>query len=89
MVIEMVAIDTTLKPPPPDKDKRGRRATIRSLCVWVVVFAFCFAFGFMGDLVVNFGSAVAFMVILPFAVIYLFVSIYKIGKALLNLYKHR
>ena len=50
----------------------------------------------MGDIVVDFGSWVAFMVILPFAVAYLFLSIYKIGeaiykmgKALLNLYKHR
>ena len=85
----MVAIDTTLKQPPHDKDKRGRRATVRSLCVWVIVFAFCFVFGFMGNLVVDFGSAVVFMVMLPFAVVFLFVSIYKIGKAILNLYKHR
>ena len=89
MVIEMVAIDTTLKHPLPDKDNREFRATVRSLCVWVIVFAFCFVFGFMGNLVVDFGSAVAFMVMLPFAVVFLFVSIYKIGKAILNLYKHR
>ena len=88
-MIETTEIDTTSKRPPPDKDKREFRAAVRSLCVWVVVFAFCFVFGFMGNLVVDFGSAVAFMVILPFAAVYLFVSIYKIGEAILNLYKHR
>lgn len=85
----MAEIDAPMKKPPPDKDKREFRAAVRSLCVWVVVFAFCFVFGLMGDLVVDFGSAVAFMVMLPFAVVFLFVSIYKIGKAILNLYKHR
>ena len=85
----MAEIDAPMKKPPPDKDKRERRATVCSLCVWVIVFAFCFVFGLMGDLVVDFGSAVAFMVMLPFAVVFLFISIYKIGKAILNLYKHR
>ena len=71
----MAAIDTTLKTLPPDKDKRERRAIVYSLCVWVIVFAFCFVFGFVGDLVVDFGSAVAFMVVLPFALVFLFISI--------------
>ena len=88
-MIETTEIDTTSKRPPPDKDKREFRVAVRSLCVWVVVFAFCFVFGFMGDLVVDFGSAAAFMVILPFAAVYLVVSIYKIGEAIFNLYKHR
>ena len=89
MVMEMAAIDTTLKRPPPDKDKREFRATVCALCVWVIVFAFCWVFLTMEHVVEGIGAALAYLVMGLFAVVFLFISIYKIGRAILNLYKNR
>jgi apolipoprotein N-acyltransferase len=85
----MAEIDTPIKYPPPDMNKRESRATACSLCVWVIVLTFCWVFITMEHDIEGVGSALAFLVMLPLALLFLVISIYKIGKALLNLYKHR
>ncbi len=86
----MAAIDTPLKQPLPDKDKRGRIATVCALCVWVVVLALCWSF--LTDvslLPYDRESAFTYMMMSFFAVAVFFISVYKIINAISNLYEHR
>ena len=87
----MAEIDTTIKHTPPDKDKREFRATACSLCVWVVILAFCWVFSTtevpLEDM--SIGELTVRLLMLLISLFMIFVAIYKIGRGLLNLYKQR
>ena len=87
----MAEIDTPLKQPSPDKDKRERRSTVCALCVWVVILAFCWVFSTtevpLEDM--SIGELTVRLIMLLMSLFVIFLAIYKIGKALLKLYKHR
>jgi hypothetical protein len=70
-------------------EKRERIATVCALCVWVVVLAFCWPFLTDELLQYDYESAFAYMVMWLFVMAIFLISIYKIGRAILNLYKHR
>ena len=83
----MVVIDTCQRHTSPEK--REDKTTVCAICVWVVVLAFCCVFLTVERVIEDFRSVVAFFVILPFVVIAFIISVYMIGKAVLNLYKYR
>ncbi len=83
----MVVIDTCQRHTSPDK--REHIATVCALCVWIIILAFCWVFLTTEHFVEDFGSAVACLLMLPFVVVILTISSYKIGKAILKLYKYR
>ena len=83
----MVEVDTYQRHTSPDK--REHIATVCALCVWIIILAFCWVFLTTEHFVEDFGSAVAYLLMLPFVVVILTISSYKIGKAISNLYKHR
>jgi len=70
-------------------DTREFRASVCGLCFWIVILAFCWVIFTMEHVVDDFGSAVAALVMLSFAVVFFIISIYKIVKANVSLYKHR
>ena len=87
----MAEIDAPMKKSPPDKDKRERRATVCSLCVWVIVFVFSWT-----ALTIEYpletmsaGELIALQLILLISLFAFLLAIYKIARGLLNLYKHR
>jgi hypothetical protein len=83
----MVEIDTYQKNT--SLHKRERITTVCVLCVWVIVLTLCWVFLTLESLVEDFESAVAYLVMWPFVMVIFIISIYKTGKAMLNLYKHR
>ena len=87
----MAEIDTTLKQSPPDKNKRERIVTVCALCVWVVILAFCWVFSTTEVPLENMsiGELTVRLLMLLISLFMIFVAIYKIGRGLLNLYKHR
>ncbi len=87
----MAEIDAPVRQPPPDKDKREFRATACSLCVWVIVFVFSWT-----ALTIEYpletmsaGELIALLLILLISLFLFLLAIYKIARALLNLYKYR
>jgi ABC-type Fe3+ transport system permease subunit len=85
----MAEIDTTLKQPPPDKNKRERIATVCSLCGWVVILAFCWAYSTVQYFPDDIWLEIAYVVTLLVAGFFIGISVVKIWRAVLNLYKHR
>jgi hypothetical protein len=90
-MIEMAEIDTTLRPPPPDKDKREFRSTACALCVWVIVFIFSWVALTMDYPLetMSLGELIALLLIQLISLFLFLLAIYKIARALLNLYKYR
>jgi len=83
----MIEIDTYQK----SLEKRERRATVCSLCVWVVILAFCWVF-FTTEVPLenmSVGELGVRLLMLLMSLFVILLSIYKIARAILNLYKHR
>jgi len=85
----MAEIDAPMKKPPPDK--RELKATVCALLVWVVVFIISqYALTMEYPLeTMSAGELIALLLILLISLFAYLLAIYKIGRGLLNLYKHR
>ena len=66
---------------------KERNATICACCVWAIVFLFAYVFFTGYEQIITPENALGYLVMLPIMLILLLVSIYKIGRALLKLYK--
>lgn len=86
-VNKMVEVDTCQRHTSPDK--REHKTTVYTLCVWAVVLGFCWVFLTTKRTFERVGSAVAYLMMWSFVMAIFFISIYKTGKAISNLYKHR
>ncbi len=87
----MAEIGTPTKSTPPDMNKRERRSTACALCVWIVILAYCWVFSTTEVPLENMsiGELTTRLIMLLMSLFVIFLAIYKIGRALLKLYKHR
>ena len=83
----MAEIDTSLKYLSVEKEERI--ATVLILCVRIIVLTLCYIFLTTESLVEDFESAVAYLVMWPFVMVIFIMSIYRTGRAISDLYKHR
>jgi len=71
-----------------ERDRRKERnATVCSCCFWVIVLLFAYFFFAYPSEFVTPQNALGYLVMFPVMLILLFVSLYKIGKAILQIYK--
>jgi tetrahydromethanopterin S-methyltransferase subunit E len=83
----MVETDTYQK----SLEKREFRSTVCALCVWLIVFVFSWVTLTMEYPLetMSLGELVTLLLIQLISLFAFLLAIYKIGKAILNLYKHR
>lgn len=67
--------------------KKERNTTLCACCVWAIIFLFAYVFFAEYERIITPENALGYLVMWPIMIILLLVSIYKIGRALLKLYK--